>query len=139
MTEDLGVGSTADKNLTVYGTSSAMGLSYKPWHVAGRYDWVSIVLLSNEGGYPVTITRPVAYPIGFYYTITWTQSHPDGANSVACCSGERGGWNDLINGVGSGIPAASSRTMTVAFRKLWRNWAANQSEGLADCPFSFLI
>ena len=119
-----------DGNLTVSGSLNELGLTYKPWRVAGRFDGVNMVVLSSKGEYSCT-TRPASYPIGIY-AITWTQPHPDGANYVSCCSGEEGGWNDLVNGVGTGLPTPSSTTMSVAFRKLWQNGTANQAEGLAD-------
>ena len=129
---------TIPADLTVSGTLNAGGLSYKPWHVAGRVDGATLQILSNKGEYPFTVSRPASYPLGIYL-INWTQEHPDGANYVACCSGEGGGWNDLVNGVGAGFPTASGRVMNVAFRKLWQNGQAAQSEGLVDCPFSFFI
>jgi hypothetical protein len=128
----------ANKNLTVNGTLNVLGLSYKPWHVAGRVDGATLQILSNKGEYPFTVTRPSSYPVGIFL-INWTQAHPDGANYVACCSGEGGGWNDLVNGVGAGFPTASGMVMNVAFRKLWQGGQVAQSEGLIDCTFSFFI
>ena len=127
---------TGDLSLT--GSLTALNISYKPWHVAGRYDGVNMTLLSNKGEYPFTVSRVSGQTTGFYQ-ISWTQPHPDGANYVACCSGEGGGWNDLVNGIGTGIPTPTSTLMTVAFRKLWQGGQAGQSEGLVDCSFSFFI
>ncbi len=109
-----------------------------PWHVAGRVDGTTLQILSSKGEYPFTVTRVGAYPTGIYI-INWTQTHPDGANYVACCSGEGGGWNDLVNGVGGSCPAASGNVMNVAFRKLWQNGIAAQAEGLVDCVFNFFV
>ena len=129
---------TIPANLTVSGTLNVGGLSYKPWHVAGRVDGATLQILSNKGEYPFTVSRPASYPLGIFL-INWEQEHPDGANYVACCSGEGGGWNDLVNGVGTGFPTPSGRVMNVAFRKLWQGGQAGQSEGLVDCVFSFFI
>ena len=84
------------------------------------------------------MSRPTAYPIGIYI-INWTTPHPDGANYVGMCSGEGGGWNDLVNGSGAGLPVTSSTVMNVAFRKLWQNGVTTQAEALVDCNFSFFI
>ena len=124
-------------NLTVNGTLTANNLSYIPWYVAGRYDGVNMTLLKNKGQYPFTVARVSGQPAGFYQ-ITWSTPHPDGANYVACCSGEGAGWNDLVNGVVAGA-TPSSTLMSFAFRKLWQNGAANQSEALADCIFTFFV
>ena len=125
-------------NLTVNRLLTANNLSYIPWHVAGRYDGVNMTLLKSKGQYPFTVTRVSGQTAGFYQ-INWSTPHPDGANYVACCSGEGGGWNDLVNGAGAGIPAASATLMIVAFRKLWQAGQVGQSEGLVDCIFTFFV
>ena len=124
-------------NLTVNGTLTTNNLSYIPWYVAGRYDGVNMTLLKNKGQYPFTVTRVTGQAVGFYQ-ITWSTPHPDGANYVACCSGEGSGWSDLVNGVVAGA-TPSSTLMTVAFRKLWQNGGATQSEALVDCIFTFFV
>ena len=95
-----------------------------------------MTILKNKGQYPFTVTRVSGQTTGFYQ-INWSTPHPDSANYVSCCSGEGGGWNDLVNGVGTGIPAASSTQMIVAFRKLWQAGQVGQSEALVDCIFTF--
>ena len=106
--------------------------------MAGRVDGTTLSILSSKGEYPFTISRPSAYPVCIYL-INWTTAHPDGQNYVSCRLGEGGGWNDLVNGVGSGVPSASGYVMNVAFRKLWRNWVATQMEALLVCNLSFFI
>ncbi len=78
-----------DGNLSVSGSLTATNLSYKPWHLPGRFDGVNLVVLSSKGEYSYAVARPASYPIGSY-TMSWSQSHLDGTNYVSCCSREKG-------------------------------------------------
>ena len=50
---------TVNNNLTVNGTLNVLGLSYKPWHVAGRVDGATLQILSNKGEYPSPSLDPL--------------------------------------------------------------------------------
>ena len=124
-------------NLTVNGSLNASGISYNPWWVAGKVDGATLSILNDKGRFPFTISRVVGIATGAY-NIEWAQAHPDGSNYIMCCSGEGGGWNDLVNGVGSNL-TYSDKKANVIFRKLWQNGTTGQAEGLVDCNFSFFI
>ncbi len=124
-------------NLTVSGTLTASSISYNPWWVAGKVDGATLTIVKNKGRYPFTVSRVSGMAAGGY-NIEWTQAHPDGGNYICCCSGEGNGWNDLVNGVGSNL-TFSDKKVNVIFRKLWQGGAANQSEALVDCTFSFFV
>ena len=123
-------------NLTVSGTLNAVGLNYNPWWVAGKVDGATLTILKNKGRYPFTVSRIVGIAAGGY-NIEWTQAHPDGSNYIACCSGEGGGWNDLVNGTGTNI-TYNDKKMNVAFRKLYSQ-PSGAGEGFVDCAFSFFV
>jgi hypothetical protein len=125
-------------NLVVEGTLSAANISYNPWWVAGKVDGATLTILKNKGRYPFTVSRASGYAAGIY-NIEWPANpHPDGTNYMICCSGEGAGWNDLCNAIGTNLTYTSTKA-NVAFRKLWQNGAATQSENLVDCAFSFFI
>ena len=125
-------------NLVVEGTLSATNISYNPWWVAGKVDGTTLTILKNKGRYPFTVSRPTGYTTGIF-NIEWTGNpHPDGINYIICCSGEGNGWSELVNTTGTNLTFTSTKA-NMAFRKLWQGGAANQSEGLIYCTFSFFI
>ncbi len=71
--------------------------------------------------------------------INWTNAHPDGTGYIAFASGEESGWNDLVNGTGTGVPVPTSDKASFEFRKLWQNGISTQAEALVDCNFFFFI
>jgi hypothetical protein len=127
---------TIATNLIVNGSLTANNISYNPWWVAGKVDGATLTILKNKGRYPFTVSRIIGIGAGAY-NIEWTQAHPDGTSYIACCSGEGGGWNDLVNGTGTNI-TYNDKKMNVAFRKLYSQ-PTGANEGFVDCAFSFFI
>ena len=52
-------------NMTVNGNISANNI--KPFWIAGKVDGSTLSILSTNGRYPFTVTRPSGYPTGVYY------------------------------------------------------------------------